>query len=55
MKTKSCLNCAHKERCLIRSCAIFHLYIQTGRYEEVKFAQESLDIASDCIAWEEKE
>ena len=55
METKSCMNCAHKERCLIRSTTIFHLYIQTGRYDEVKLAQENLDISDTCIAWEAKE
>lgn len=50
---KSCLTCSHKAVCLKRSMAIFMLYIQTGRYDEVKDAQEHFDVSSDCQNWEE--
>ena len=55
MSKESCMNCAHKDRCLIRSAAIFHLYIQTGRYEEAKDAQICMDIRENCNSWEAKE
>lgn len=54
METKSCLNCANKDRCLARSTTIFLLYIQPGRHEEVKNAQENMDISANCNNWEEK-
>lgn len=54
MKKTSCLTCAYKHRCLKRSQALFHLYIQTGRYDEAELARESLDIGADCTVWEEK-
>lgn len=55
MEPKSCLNCANKDRCLARSTTIFLLYIQPGRHDEVKNAQENMDISADCNNWEAKE
>lgn len=55
MEDKSCLNCAHKDRCLLRSTTIFCMLIQTGRLDEVADAQDNLDISADCKIWEGKE
>lgn len=55
MENKSCLNCIHKDRCLLRSTTIFCMLIQTGRLDEVADAQEKLDISADCTIWEENE
>ena len=55
MEDKSCLNCAHKDRCLLRSTTIFCMLIQTGRLDEVANAQENLDISAACNIWELKE
>ena len=52
---KSCLNCTHKDVCIKRSTTIFTLFIQTGRYDEVKGAQENLDVSSNCQNWKEAE
>ena len=45
---KSCLTCEHRDVCLQRGLALFMLFIQTGRYEEVESAKESLDISAQC-------
>lgn len=53
MKERSCLSCPHKEVCIKRSMVVFSLFIQTGRYDEVKDAQKNLDIGADCENWSE--
>ena len=50
---KSCLTCIHKDVCIKRSTTIFMLFIQTGRYDEVKDAQANLDVSSACENWKE--
>lgn len=50
---KNCLTCIHKDVCIKRSTTIFALFIQTGRYDEVKDAQANLDVSSDCENWKE--
>ena len=45
---KSCLTCRHKDVCLQRGLAIFMLYIETGRHEEVEKAKDNLDISGQC-------
>ena len=49
---KSCLTCIHKDPCIARSTTVFALFIQTGRYGEVKDAQANLDVGSNCKNWE---
>ena len=55
MENKSCLTCAHKERCLLRSLTIFLLYIKNNRLEEAEHAQQNMDVSADCNSWEAKE
>ena len=52
---RSCLCCAHKDVCVKRSMAVFTLFIQTGRYDEVKEAQKNLNIGVDCENWRKTE
>ena len=53
---KSCLTCEHREVCLQRGLAIFMLFIQTGRYDDVEYAKAALDISWQCNHYEpEKE
>lgn len=51
-KTSSCLTCVHKAVCIKRGVTIYTLYIQTGRYDEVRAALDGLNIGRDCENWE---
>lgn len=51
---KSCLTCQKKHTCLKRGAAIFLLFIQTGRYEEAREAQENANIAGECESYIQK-
>ena len=53
--SKSCLTCAHKAVVLKRSMFVFQYYIVTGRYDEVKSAQEGVDIGVSCEDWLKEE
>ena len=56
MREKSCLTCEHRDVCLQRGLALFMLFIQTGRYDEVEQAKENLDVSAQCDHYElEKE
>lgn len=48
----SCLTCVHKAVCIKRGVTIYTLYIQTGRYDEVRAALDGLNIGRDCENWE---
>jgi len=48
MEKESCLNCRHKDVCIMRSITIFELFIVTGREAEVGDAQKSLNIRNTC-------
>lgn len=50
---KNCLNCVHKDVCIERSMALFMLFIQTGRYNEVSSAKENLVVREYCENWKE--
>lgn len=50
---ENCLNCTHRDVCLMRSMAIFQMFIVTGRYDEVRTAQETLNIRPTCANWRE--
>lgn len=46
---KQCKTCVRKSTCLKRSTAIFALYIQTGRFNELTDEiRENFDCSSDC-------
>lgn len=48
---ESCLNCAHKDGCLMRSMMIFQLFIVTGRDNMVREAKENMNIRPNCNNW----
>lgn len=52
---ESCLNCARKDGCLLRSTTIFQLFIATGRYDMVQEAREHMSIRASCTNWKLKE
>lgn len=52
---ESCLNCARKAGCLLRSTTIFQLFISTGRYDMVPEAKEHMNIRASCTNWKLKE
>lgn len=52
---KSCLTCSHKDVCLQRGLAVFMLYIETGRYDEVDDAKANLDISGQCSYYTDRE
>lgn len=46
---KHCNTCKRKSTCLKRSTAIFTLYIQTGRFNELTDEiRENFDCSADC-------
>jgi len=49
---KHCNTCKRKSTCLKRSTAIFTLYIQTGRFDELTDEiRENFDCSSDCSVY----
>ncbi len=49
---KQCKTCRRKSSCLKRSTAIFTLYIQTGRFNELtEEIRENFDCSSDCTVY----
>lgn len=49
---KHCKTCVRKSTCLKRSTAIFTLYIQTGRFDELtNEIRENFDCSSDCLVY----
>ena len=51
---RSCTFCQHKDVCIQRSTALFMLYIQTGRYDEVEDGRKHLDVSAECshFSWD---
>lgn len=51
---RSCMFCQHKDVCIQRSTALFMLYIQTGRYDEVEDGRKHLDVSAECshFSWD---
>lgn len=46
---KHCKTCRRKSTCLKRSTAIFTLYIQTGRFNELtEEIRDNFDCSTDC-------
>lgn len=52
---ESCLNCAHKTGCLLRSITIYQLFIATGREHMAAEARENMNIQPSCTNWKWKE
>lgn len=50
---KNCLTCVHKDVCIERSMALFMLFIQTGRCNEVSSTKENLVVRENCENWKE--
>ena len=48
---ESCMNCARRDACLLRSAAIFELFIVTGREDMVPDAKKHLSIRPSCTSW----
>ena len=48
---RSCMFCQHKDVCIQRSAALFMLYIQTGRYDEVEDGRKHLDVSAECSSF----
>ena len=49
---RCCKTCRHRVGCLIKGTAIFSLYIQTGRDQELRHVQNDLDKHLGCPNWE---